>query len=323
MVPHALSQFPALAARAAAAERRVIERFDSLAPEELYLPGLEAWMRAMPNALARCSLFAPVARGRKKFHHQTVLVSRSDATITYTGFQLDESQADAWFQLMDVAKDVPLGQAVRINRAAVLRAIGHGTSGNDYAWLHQTIHSFTAATITIEARKPDGSRKYLIGSTAAFHMLTHFVYDASSETYTFTVDPRWKILFSGREYALINWEKRMAIARGQDMAKALQRLVATSSDSVQRYSLEWLKEKLQYGSPMRKFRKALESAMHELERVKVISDSKIEFSTKGREQAVWTKLDDRKRRPAADLSPAKPASPSSSRHRVCIPRSSC
>lgn len=323
MVPHALSQFPALAARAAAAERRVIERFDTQAPEQLFLPGLEDWMRAMPNPVARSSLFAPIARGPKKFHHQTVLVSRSDATITFTGFQLDESQADAWLQLMHVAKDAPLGRAVRIDRAAFLRAIGHGTSGNDYAWLHRTIFAFTAATITIEARKPDGSRKYLIGSTAAFHMLTDFVYDADSETYTFTVDPRWKILYGGREYALINWVKRMEIARGQDMAKALQRLVATSSDSLQRYGLVWLKEKLQYGSPMRKFRTSLESAMRELERVKVISNSKIELSTKGREQAVWTKIDDRKRRPAGPSSPPLPASPSSSRHRVCVPQPSC
>jgi hypothetical protein len=36
----------------------------------------------------------------------------------------------------------------------------------------------------------------------------------------------------------------MQIGRGQDMAKALQRLVATSADSVQRYGLDWLKRKL-------------------------------------------------------------------------------
>jgi hypothetical protein len=323
MVPHALSQFPALAARAAAAERRTKERSDAKAAKQLFLPGLEDWMRAMPNPLARSSLFAPIARGRKKFHHQTVLVSRIDATITFTGYQLDEPQADAWLQLMHVAKDAPLGQAVTINRAGFLRAIGHGTSGKDYAWLRCTMFAFTAATITIEARKPDGSRKYLIGNNAAFHMLIDFVYDADSETYTFTVDPRWAKLYDGREYALINWVKRMEIARGQDMAKALQRLVSTSSDEVQRYSLEWLKEKLQYGSPMRKFRTSLESAMRELERVKVISSSKIELSTKGKEQAVWTKVDDRKRRPAAPSSPPLAKLPSSRRHRVSVPRPSC
>jgi hypothetical protein len=61
----------------------------------------------MPNHVARSSLFAPVARGRKVLHEQAVLVSRADATITYTGYQLDEAQADAWMQLMFEAKDDP------------------------------------------------------------------------------------------------------------------------------------------------------------------------------------------------------------------------
>lgn len=244
----------------------------------------------MPNHVARSSLFAPVARGRKMHHDQAVLVSRADATITYTGHQLDEVQADAWMQLMFEAKDAPLGQSVVINRAAFLRAIGRTTSGRDYAWLRLTMIAFTAATIVIETRKSDGARKYLVGDLKAFHMLADFDYDADSETYTFTIDPRWKKLFGGREYALIDWEKRLEIAQGQDMAKALQRLAATSADPVQRYALDWLKDKLQYTSPIRKFRASLTAAMRELERVGVIAGGRIERSTKGREQAAWTKL---------------------------------
>ena len=257
----------------------------------MFLPGLDDESRAMPNHVARSSLFAPVARGRKIHHDQAVLVSRGDATITYTGQQLDEAQSDAWLQLIFAAKDAPLGQAVVIRRAAFLRAIGRGTSGREYEWLHRTMFVFTAATIVIEARKPDGAPKYRLGHAKAFHMLSDFDYDANVETYTFTIDPRWKTLFGGREYALIDWNKRLRIAQGQDMAKALQRLAATSSDPVQRYALDWLKEKLQYSSPMRKFREALNAAMRELERVDVIASGRIELSTKGREQAKWTKLD--------------------------------
>lgn len=286
-----LSRFPGLAARAAEAKSRIEARGEAMEPQQMFLPGLEDWLRAMPNAVARSSLFAPVARGRKKHHDQTVLVSRGDATITYTGHQLDEAQADAWMQLMYEAKDAPLGQAVRINRAAFLKAIEHGTSGRDYEWLHRSMFAFTAATIVMEARKPDGAPKYRIGHTKAFHMLADFEYDADAETYTFTIDPRWKTLFGGREYALVDWEKRMQIAQGQDMAKALQRLVATSADRIQRYALDWLKDKLQYASPMRKFRMALTLAMRELERVGVIAGGRIETSTKGKEQAVWARLE--------------------------------
>jgi hypothetical protein len=74
------------------------------------------------------------------------------------------------------------------------------------------------------------------------------------------------------------------------MAKALQRLVATSDDSLQRYALDWLKRKLEYSSPIRKFRESLEAAMRELERLEIIAGGRIEASSKGKPQAVWTKL---------------------------------
>lgn len=258
---------------------------------QMFLPGLEEWLRAMPNPVARSSLFAPVARGRKKYHDQTVLVSRGDATITYTGQQLDEAQADAWMQLVYEAKDSKLGDSVTINRAAFLRAMGRATSGQNYEWLHRAMFAFTAAMIVIEARKSDGAPKYRIGHTKAFHMLADFDYDADAETYTFTIDPRWKTLFGGREYSLIDWNKRLQISQGQDMAKALQRLVATSSDHVQRYALDWLKDKLQYAGRLRDFKESLTRAMRELERVEVIAGGRIERSTKGKEQAAWSRLD--------------------------------
>jgi hypothetical protein len=289
MVVSVLASFPTLQSRADEARARVEVARDSTDQQAMYLPGLRVSFRAMPNAIARSSLFAPVARGCRTFHHQAVLVSRADATITYTGYQLDEPKADAWMQLMYEAKNAPLGSGVTIKRAAFLRSIGHSTSGRDYKWLHETMFAFTAATIVIETRR-DGILKYRIGNTRAFHMLASFEYDDEAETYKFIIDPRWKTVFSGREYALIDWRKRQEIARGQDMAKALQRLVATSSDTIQRFELAWLKGKLQYNSPMRKFRTSLLKALGELERVEVIAAGRIELSTKGKMQATWIKL---------------------------------
>jgi len=88
------SRFPALAARAAEAQSRIEAQREAITPQQLFLPGLEDFMRAMPNHIARSSLFAPVARGRKRIHKDTVLVSRADAVIKFWGEQLDESQAD-------------------------------------------------------------------------------------------------------------------------------------------------------------------------------------------------------------------------------------
>ncbi|NMZ81839.1 plasmid stabilization protein [Pseudomonas mandelii] len=258
-------------------------------PSLLFLPGLNEFSRAMPNHIARSSLFAPVARGGKKMHKETVLVSRKDAVLTFWGEQLDEAQADVWMQLMHEAIKAPLGDAVPINRARLLRAIGRQTGNYEYQWLHRTMKALSFAMLIVEVTK-DGRPKLEVGRAESLHLIDKFMYDPERESYTVRIDPRWCFLYRNREYALIDWEKRLRIRKGQDMAKALQRLVATSSESVQRFQLVWLKNRFQYSSPMRKFRTSLDAAMQELERVEVIAAGRIELSTKGIEQAVWTRL---------------------------------
>ena len=101
-------------------------------PQLLFLPGVKNGMRAMPNHLARSSLFAPVAPGRKKIYKDHELVTRGGTVIRFWGEQLDEAQADVWLQVMYEAMRVPLGQPVVINRAAFLVAIGRAESGQNY-----------------------------------------------------------------------------------------------------------------------------------------------------------------------------------------------
>ena len=258
-------------------------------PHQLFLPGLSELYRAIPNHIARSSLFAPVARGSKRMHKATVLFSRKDAVITFWGEQLDETQADVWMQLMYEAVKVPLGEPVPINRAKLLRAIGRQTGNYEYQWLHRTMEALTFAMLIAQVTK-QGKLKFEVGRSESLHMIDKFAFDPGRECYTVSVDPRWRHLFSNREFALIDWHKRLQIRKGQDMARALQRLVATSNEAVQRYSLVWLKELLQYFSPMRKFRVSLLAAMRELERVEVIAAGCIEKSSKGEEQAVWQRL---------------------------------
>ena len=274
-------------ANVALAEKR---RQEAETPWQMFFPGLKTFMRAMPNLIARSSLFAPIARGHRTMHNGTVLVSRKDAVLEYSGEQLDEADADIVLQLMYEALQAVPGQPVTINRAAFLRAMGRHTGKSDYMWLHRRMKALTVATLVIETKQANGSAKYRIGDTKAFYILSGFDYDANVETYTYTLDQRWKVLFSNREFALIDWNKRLNIGRGQDMAKALQLLVATSSDPVQRYALDWLKAKMQYGSPLRKFRVAIKAATDELERLQIISGARFELSTRNKEQMVWTKL---------------------------------
>lgn len=266
---------------AAKAEQKAAET-----PRQLFLPGFD--IGAFPNHLNRSSFIAPIARGRRKFHRQAAMVTRRDCVLEYTGEQLDEADGDLIMALIAFAQPYPLGASVPLNRAELLRKIKRSTGKHDYEWLHRRIKALTEATLFLEAKKPDGSTRYSIGKTVSFRIVAAFSYDDESETYSYILDPRWVQMFGNREYSLIDWDKRMQIGRGQDMAKTLQRLLATSADPVQRYALDWLKAKMEYASPMRKFREALAAACKELERLEIITAHKIEDSAKGKPQlALW------------------------------------
>lgn len=272
----------------AARARDAAEQKAAETQQQLFLPGMDEFMRAMPNHIARSSLFAPVARGRRKMHDGTILQSRGDAEIRFSGKQLDEAQADVWMQSMKVAQTQPLGTPVVINRAEFLRAIGRAESGQNYQWLHRTMQDLAFAMLVIEVKRADGKPKLSIGKTRALHLIAGFDYDEAAEEYSLTIDPRWHAMYGNREFALIDWEKRQQIGRNQDMAKSLQRLIATSADPVQRYALDWLKAKMDYSGRMRDFRDALARACAELERLEIITAHKIEDSTKGKPQlALW------------------------------------
>ena len=267
-----------------AAGREVTEQKTAETPRQMFLPGFD--IGAFPNHLNRSSFIAPIARGVRKFHRQAEMVTRKDCVLEYTGEQLDEADGDLIMALIAFAQPYPIGTPVPLHRAELLRKLTRSNGKTQYEWLHRRIKALTEATLFLEAKKPDGSTRYSIGKTVSFRIVSGFNYDDEAETYSYSIDPRWVQMFGNREYSLIDWDKRMLIGRGQDMAKTLQRLVATSADPVQRYALDWLKEKMEYASPMRKFREALQAAVHELERLEIIAKGSIEDSTKGKPQLV-------------------------------------
>lgn len=254
--------------------------------EVIQLPIWTEIERAIPNHLARSSLFAPIARGRRKYHDRQLLVSRSDVRIFHTGKQLDEADCDVAMQLFHLARQYPLGEEIPVNRSELLKAIHRHTGKGDYQWLSDSIHRLHNSSIEIETLKPNGRGYHLV----ALHIIDGFSRDSEEDTYYLRIDKRWIQLFSNSEFALVDWDKRFQIENRIDLAKRLQRLVATSSDKVQRYSLEYLKEVCCHEGRMRDFKTSLQDAMEELERLNIIQNPKIELSTQGKEQAYWNRF---------------------------------
>lgn len=267
------------------------EKQEAATPVQLFLPGFEDTKRAMPNHIARSSLFAPIKRGRRKMHDNTLLYSRGDVEIRFTGRQLDEAQADVWMQLIKLALQQPLGTPIKLNRAGFLREIGRRCSAQNYAWLRRALKDLHAASLNIEITRKNG-RRVSIGDMdeAAYHLVSNYIYSSQTKTYTATIDSRTVKLFGGKEYAFIDWQARLAIGRNQDTAKALQRLIATDKATVQRYALATLKKQFCSEGSLRDFRAAIRKACDELKRdgVGVIAEWKLGTSTTGQEQlTVW------------------------------------
>lgn len=255
-------------------------------PQRLFLPGLD--LGAMPNHINRSGLFAPIAKGARVFHRQAKIITRSDCVLEYTGEQLDEADAEIVMALIFFARSYHLGEFVPLNRCAVLRTLCRDAGKEQYEWLHRRLKAMYEATLFIEAKKRDGSTRYKIGQLVSFRILKELVYDPQTDNYGYVLDPRWVQMFSNREFSRLDWDKKMQIRRNQDMAKTLQRLVATSSDSVQRYTLDYLKPKMCYGGRLRDFREALLRATKELQRLQILINAQLEINTRMEEQlVVW------------------------------------
>jgi hypothetical protein len=255
--------------------------------KDVQLPRWKDLERAIPNHLARSSLFAPVQRGKRKAHRGTRLATRSDVEIYFDGDQLDEADCDVWMQCLHEARKVPLGQPIIINRSQFLRSIGRRPDGRTYLWLHESMSRLTFGMLSIS------TKKYSIGKNSkgsSLHLIDKFDFDHDYDQYVLSIDARMRSLFSDREFALVDWNKRMQIAHRTDLAKFLQRLVATSADQVHRHALDDLRERACYTGRMRDFKVAMTEAMAELERLEIIAGARIELSTRSKEQVVWTRL---------------------------------
>ena len=264
---------------------------NSAAGPHLFIPGLAPHLRAIPNPLARSSIFAPMARGNRSLPYDgEELECRSDAKITFWGNRLNQSHADVWMQLLyEQSRSCPT-QPIIIDRAAFLRSIGRHTGNYEYKWLIRTMVALTYGRMEIMLFRKTNEIKMSIGIKQPLYMVDHFDLDASSGKYQARLDGRWKYMFDNREYSLIDWNKRMEFAPHQEMAKALKLLIATSNDNPQRFSVERLKAKLGYTGRARDFLCALRKAMDELERVEIIAAGRIGLSSRSIPQAVWNRL---------------------------------
>lgn len=229
------------------------------------LPLWDDLQRAMPNVIARSSLFAPIKRGKRQFLRDTPISSRSDVSILYSGEQLDMADCDVFLQALDMAKKAALGEPIRFNRGQFLKAINKSTGKSDYEWLNTAIKRLQGAVVEIKPKS---------GPIYSFSLLGKKKYDPEQEEYFLSVDPDIVKAFTGSQYGLIDWHARLALEHQIDLAKWLQGYLASHAKGLHRVSIANIQEwSGRSASRPDHFRTALIQACEELIRVGAIQSA--------------------------------------------------
>lgn len=252
---------------------------------QMALPGFHDDLRAIPNHLARSPLFAPIKPGRRAICADERLPSPEGVTVHYSGPQLDQADCDVFMQLVYEQRGRAVGSHVTVHRRGFLQAIGRADGGKNYEWLQAVLDRLQSARVRVE-----NSRYKLTAQ-----LIGKVIEDKREATFQVVLDPDIIEMFAPGTRSLIDWQKRLMLARRVDLAKWLHNFTASHGDHLQHHSLTNLRAWSGYSSPPRKFREAIAEALAELARVEVIAapdfyERKNPGTKKAEQMVKWIRL---------------------------------
>jgi hypothetical protein len=220
-------------------------------------------LAAMPNTISRSALFAPIARGKRKYLEDVKVASRKEIDIKYTGKQLDMADSDVFMIAIKELHEANLGDQVKISRYKLLNMLGKGKSGKEYVWLEQSLKRLKRSVITVT------TEQYEI----MVSLIDEYIKNKDTNAYYLKFNPKIIRLFDNQQYGLIDWDKRKKISKRINLTKWMQTYIASNRKGEQFISVEKLKGWCGHTDrPVRKFKVALKEAMEELKRLKIIKN---------------------------------------------------
>lgn len=226
---------------------------------QLSLPFWSDVNRAMPNHIARSSLFTPLKKGPRPFLDDNLLYSRKDVEITYTGYALDESDADLWMQLLHCFRETSNNESIYFVKSQLIKSLKKRKGSSAYKWLDESLTRLQRGAIKIE------SDKY----TLSTHMIPKYAFDKVKNTYYLQIDSDIAKLFSNNEFSLLDWEQRLSLE--YDLAKSLHCQISASSNKKQKYEFSDLMKRFKRNEKNLKYLKRdLKKACYELQEKNVL-----------------------------------------------------
>lgn len=187
--------------------------------EAVLLPYWGEDHRAAPNALFRSALFPALSANQKenrRYLKDEEIFCVAGVKISFTGEQFDQSDLDVYLELLDMAREFPLGTTIPFSAHALLKALGLHTGGKEHARLHQVLIRLRGGTVDME----DHEKGYFGG------LIEGGFRDKVSMNYEIQVNPKFAVLFAFGMWSKIDLRIRRALGRNST-AKALHMYYST------------------------------------------------------------------------------------------------
>ncbi len=207
--------------------RRIIDAKAPSAPETIEPdaqagPGVQLplWpesRRAAPNVIFRSALFpATNFQNGRPFVKNQLLASVGGTTVYFTGERFDQSDLDVYLEILNFARQHPLGTECTFSAYSLLKALGRSTGYSDHKWLHSVLIRLRGGTLDITDRK----KRYFGG------LIGPGIKDEITRYYRVAINTEFAKLFGFGMWSSIDRDQRRRIGRNMT-AKALHAYYST------------------------------------------------------------------------------------------------
>ena len=245
---------------------------DSKRPSsDLRIQQLPIWpdpVRGGPNALLRSALFAGIHSKKRqvlgkqlrpeKKPEAVTIASQDGIRIKFAGTQLNQYDADVFFEALHRARRHPLDTECLFKGADFLREIGRTRNDLNYEDLDESLDRLRRGTLEVEWDVQ--GRRYVFSGG----LIASYTRETTTKQYKVTFAADVRTLFAPASWTQLEWEERKAL-KASPLAQWLHSYFSTHAQPFP-VSVRFLHEKS--GSPtklLKHFKTELKNALSSLE----------------------------------------------------------
>jgi hypothetical protein len=236
----------------------------------IQLPFWSDAVRGGPNPILRSALFAAIhSKKRQRLGTQTspdkepkgiTIAAQDGIIIKYAGTQLNQYDADVFFEAMHRARLHPLETECLFTGYNFLKAIGRTPNNLNYEDLDNSLTRLRDGRVEIHYKMNGSSHKFVGG------LISFYEREDSTKLYKVSFARRIRELFAPACWTQLEWEERMAL-KGHPIAQWLHSFYSSHVPKPFPLSTAYLHPKTGSARPLLKhFKQDLKKALETLEK---------------------------------------------------------